>query len=227
MVWRRRWTPLGVAALFVAAALTACDSSQTAQFRGTTLSAANRAADFALTDQFGEQVSLSDHGGDVVVLTFLYTYCPDICPVVASHLTEVHEALSGDGAAGGGMDGVSIVAVSVDPERDTVERAHQYSSQYGMLDGWSYLIGEESVLKGVWADYFVSPAPRGDGLLEADPRNADGSSDTLFDQIVATYTVDHQAPVYLIDGEGRMRVVFTLPFSPEDVAADVRTLLDE
>jgi protein SCO1/2 len=202
--------------------LAACGESSPAELKGTVLNPPQRAAEFTLVDQFGEAVSLSKKRGEVVVLTFLYTYCPDICPVVASHLTDVHEQLTEDGDI---SDAFSIIVVSVDPERDTIEHAHEYSAQHGMLNDWAYLVGDQDELSRIWSDYFVSPAPRQGDELESDPLHQDGSIDSLLDQIGTAYTVDHQAPVYVIDREGMMRSLFTLPFSPEDIAADVLTLL--
>jgi protein SCO1/2 len=217
---------LGAVAIMAAVLVAACGGSSPAELRGTVLNPPQRAAEFTLVDQFGESVSLSQKRGEVVVLTFLYTYCPDICPVVASHLTEIHEQLSGDGDI---ADKFSIIAISVDPERDTVERAHEYSARYGMLKNWTYLVGvgNEGELAKIWAAYFVSAAPRQGDDPEPDPLllNQDGSIDSLLDRIAAAYTVDHQAPVYVIDRDGMMRSLFTLPFSPEDIAADVRVLL--
>ena len=51
--------------------------------------------------------------------------------------------------------------------------------------------------------------------------------DALRRDIASRYTVTHQAPVYLIDKRGRVRVLHTLPIDPSNVAADVRPLLAE
>jgi len=234
-MWRwRRWALLGFAAALAALVPAACGGSGTAgdsspeglsgEFRGTTLNPPQQASDFTFTDQFGDQVSLSEHRGSVVILTFLYTYCPDVCPVVAGHLTDVHKQLSLDQDDD---EAVFIIAVSVDPERDTVERAHEYSRQYGMLDEWSYLVGSEQELSQTWGSYYVSAAPLKADSLDADPlESVDGSADSLAEQITAAYTVNHQTPVYLIDRDGMIRTLFTLPFDPKDVVADVRTLLE-
>ncbi len=149
----------------------------------------------------------------MVVLTFLYTHCPDICPVVAGHLVSVRDRLSGEPGA---LDDVSMLVVSVDPERDGERRAREYSERYGMLSGWSYLVGDRETLERVWSDYYVSP-------LAA----SGGSVDSLADAVEAAYTVDHQAPVYLIDRVGMMRTAFLLPFDPNDVANRVLALLGE
>ena len=217
----RWWCLELLCALTVAASLAACEG-RAAEFRGNELTGGERAADFTLYDQFGSEVSLSERRGDVVVLTFLYTECPDICSVVAGHLADVRDELSGEP---GLMDRVSIIAVSVDPERDTIRRARAYSERYGLLDDWSFLVGERERLERVWADYYVSPLPVGEEHIDSDPISRDGSADSLYERISYAYTVDHQAPVYLIDRDGTLRVLFSLPFRPGDVAEDVRSLL--
>ena len=160
----------------------------------------------------------------MVVLTFLYTNCPDVCPIVTAQLREVGEILGTD-------DGeAQFVAVSVDPERDTVEAAREYLEKWGLSEGWQFLVGESAALEAVWKDYYVAPAvtkhdPLGSGQATptAEPR---GAIDTLSAEIARRYLVVHSTPVFLIDREGRRRVVFTPPLEPEDVAADIKRLLD-
>ena len=135
----RRWWPEVPCSLIVAALMAACGGG--ADSGATSLPAASVPPTSPSTTSSGSEVSLSERRGDVVVLTFLYTYCPDICPVVAGHLADLRDELSGEP---GLMDRVSILVVSVDPERDTVDRAREYSDWYGMLDGWSYLVGGAS-----------------------------------------------------------------------------------
>ena len=116
-----------------------------ATFSGTVIEDRREAPNFRLTDHFGNAATLDQYNeGKVVVLTFLYTYCPDICPIVAHHVKSVHETLGDDAGD------VSIVVVSVDPERDTVERAREYSEAWGMAANWAYLVGTEDELGPVW-----------------------------------------------------------------------------
>ena len=208
--------------------VTACSSPD--PFSGTVLEARSDAPNFELIDQFGQQGSLSDHQGDVVLLTFLYTDCPDICPVVANHVRDTNDLLE-DVA-----DEVSIVVVSVDPERDTIEAARAYSERWRMEDKWSYLVGNEEELRPIWTAYFIDPTPvehdaeggdsDTDGAASAETEDLTGV-DALYEGIELRYTVTHSAPVYLIDQEGALRVLFTLPMDPEDIAHDVRLLLAE
>ena len=181
------------------------------------------APDFQLRDQFGETLSLSGLGGKVVVLTFLYTYCPDVCPVTTETLRQAHQLL-GDAAAG-----VEIVAVTVDPERDTVDRVHEYSEQKGMLDRWRFLVGQREQVTAVWRDYWLDPLQKGGaGVLDHDTGQPaqDGGDLRGTTDSVESYLVDHTAPVFLIDAAGFRRVVFTsLSLDPEPLVHDIRLLL--
>ena len=219
---RRRWLGiLGLGASLLV--LAACSSSEA--FQGTELTAASPATPFELQNQFGQRVSLTDYKGEVVLLTFLYTSCPDVCPIVTSQLRDTH-AMLGDDASD-----VAFIAVSVDPERDSVEAARAYSERWDMANSWDFLVGDKEQLSPIWQAYYVDPSPdhrpAGNGVqsIEEDGQRHSGV-DTLVEDITSRYLVIHSAPVYLIDREGIMRVVFTLPFEPEAVAHDIRLLLD-
>ena len=220
-VWKRTPRRFPGPTLWVAvmllAAVAGCSSSEDA-LAGTVLTSSDPAPPFDLEDQFGRPVSLADHRDKVVVLTFLYTSCPDICPIVASHLKETYEALGGD------VDRVGFVVISVDPARDTVERALAYSEQWEMADRWSFLVGSEDQLAPVWKAYYIdpAPAPAEDGQ-DHQRDNGSGSVDALREQL---FTISHSAPVYLIDRDGLLRALFTPPLDLEAIAHDVRLLLD-
>jgi len=111
------------------------------------------APDFRLTDQFGKRVALSQFRGKPVVLTFLYTNCPDQCPLTAEKLHMTMQALGKD------AQNVAVIAISTDPKRDTVEAALKFSQAHTMQDYWHYLIGSRDVLSPVWASYNVSAKP--------------------------------------------------------------------
>ena len=195
-------------------------------FKGTVLSANNPAPDFSLTDQFGRTASLADFRGKVVLLTFLYTSCPDVCPVAANHLREARQALSDE--AGGGD--TAIVVVSVDPERDSVEAALAYSERWGMTEGWAYLTGGEDALRAVWDAYYIDPYLHGPGRDSAaasggHSRAGQASGGGASALAAQSGRIIHSAPIYLIDAEGAMRVAFTLPFETADLVNDARLLL--
>src|SRR5256886_13620205 len=133
--------------VFVAAVLlTACTSPTLA---GTELGATD-APDFTLTDGVsGRAVSLSSQRGQVIALTFLYTTCPDVCPLTATRFKAAQADLGGDASR------VTFVAVSVDPDRDTPKAVQDFSAAHGLASNWFYLVGGRAQLSPVWAAYGI------------------------------------------------------------------------
>src|SRR5579871_2278738 len=84
------------------------------------------APDFHLTDASGQLVSMDQMRGKAVALTFIYTSCPDVCPIITSNFKQAAELLGSDAAH------VSLMAITVDPETDTPGRIAQYSAAMGM-----------------------------------------------------------------------------------------------
>jgi len=163
---------------------------------------------FALTDQFGDQVALAGQRDKVVVLTFLYTNCPDVCPLTAAWLRQVHDQLGDDAAA------VTFLAVSVDPDGDTAEATTEFSERFGMLERWSFLTGTRAQLEPVWKAYYVGVLP-----------------DTEHDGVAHDPLVTHTAPIYVINQDGRRRVLHTTGGETDaivgEIVYDIQLLLDE
>ncbi|MFL5592568.1 MAG: SCO family protein [Ktedonobacteraceae bacterium] len=158
------------------------------------------APNFRLTDQFGRPVSLAQFKGKPVVLTFLYTHCPDQCPLTAEKLHAVMLSLGSDAQR------VGVVAVSTDPKRDTTAAALNFSQVHRMQNYWHYLLGTESELSPVWSSYSVYAAPT--------PTSTGGS-------------VAHTTAVYVIDKQGRERVFFGEDFTSGQLTKDLQILLKE
>jgi protein SCO1/2 len=158
------------------------------------------APDFTLTDQSGAALSLASLRGRPVVLTFLYTHCPDECPLTAEKLHSAVVAL-GDRASQ-----IAWLAVSVDPVGDTPADAKAFVGQHH-LDGFMrYLLGSETSLHPVWDAYHIAVAPSGDATSQVG-------------------TVSHVVGVYVIDGQGHERTLYDNTFSPAYVVAELRGLL--
>ena len=191
------------------ALMVAMACSGEATFQGRELDSPDIAPPFQLQDQFSNPVSLSDFAGKVVVLSFLYTYCPDICPITTETLRRTYELLGNE------VSDVQFLAISVDPPRDTVERAYEYSQERGMLDRWHYLVGTEEQLAPIWRNYWLDPSS---GHQNGDEgSHSDGSQK----EENGGYLVNHGAPVLLIDRDGFRRVLFT------EVSLDYQTLVHD
>ena len=202
-------------AALLAPILIACSGPGLEPFQGTEITSPGVAQPFELENQFGRRVGLSDYRGQVVVLTFLYTNCPDVCPLTTSLLRDTYDLLGED------SEEVALMAVSVDPERDSVETAYRISERWEMLDKWDFLVGDRDTLSEIWGAYYLDPA-----VSAQDGGHAErGAAGDLKGDVSTSYLVVHSAPVYLIDREGMTRSLFTLPFEPEALAHDVRLLL--
>jgi len=123
-------------------------SGPSTTLQGTELDS-TAAPDFTLTDQNGKTIELSQLHGKAVVLTFLYTHCPDVCPLIASKLHIVQRQLGKTSAQ------VMLVAVSIDPAGDTQASVQQFSQEHQLVNNWHYLLGTKEVLEPVWNAYSV------------------------------------------------------------------------
>jgi protein SCO1 len=165
------------------------------RFEGARLSSPRQTGDFALHDQRGELIRFSSQRGKVLLVTFLYTSCPDVCPLIADNLNSSLRALGAEEGE------VRVLAVSVDPKGDTPAAVRAYSRRHRLLPEFHYLIGTRRELERVWTEYGVMAVAR-------DPE-----------------LVDHSAYTLLVDREGRGRVVFDAAARPREIAHDVRLLL--
>jgi cytochrome oxidase Cu insertion factor (SCO1/SenC/PrrC family) len=209
------------------------------------------ARDFRLRDQDGRWTTLAAARGDVVVLTFLYSSCRDLCPAQAS---EIAQAVTEVG------DGVQVYGVSVDPVGDTPERVRRWLEAHGLYGGpVRFLIGTRRELAPVWAAYGIVPigatpeeaaaaAVSAERMRAREPqagvytppkRSASEAAHEPYPDAndfryrgrsrhTAGLDFEHSAYVMLIDrrGEQRLGIPFEL-LDPESLARDLRVLKRE
>jgi len=96
--------------------------------------------DLPLLTQDGKEVHFYTDmlQGKVVLISFIYTNCTEICPILMPNLVRIQELL-GDRS---GRD-VSLISISVDPEDDTPEELKEYGKKYGAKPGWTFLTGKK------------------------------------------------------------------------------------
>lgn len=99
--------------------------------------AIDRAApDFSLRNADDKTVKLSDFQDKIVVLNFVYTSCPDICPLHAEKIAEVQGLINSTPM----RDLVQFITVTTDPKNDTVEALKSYGPTHGLEpSNWSFL----------------------------------------------------------------------------------------
>ena len=98
-------------------------SAHTYAYSGTPV-APRSAPPLALTDDAGGNFDLSRHRGDLVLVYFGYTYCPDVCPMTLSMMAAALTRLGSDGRR------VQMVFVTLDPRRDTASALREYLANF-------------------------------------------------------------------------------------------------
>lgn len=197
--------------------LAACGGSP--QLTGTEMGG-DPAPDFTLTDHRGQTVSLSQLQGKAVALTFIYTHCPDICPLITQHLRQAYEQLPADK-----QERVALVAITVDPARDTPEVLQTYSERHGLGDNpaWFALTGDPETLEPVWASYYIDPG----AIMSEDHSNHgvdDGHRDHGTPAAHDNQQFAHTDAIFLIDREGQWQVLLRSETPPKEIADNLKIL---
>jgi protein SCO1 len=165
-------------------------------FFGTLALPVKQAPALQLRNYLGQPVNIDRYRGKAVLVTFLYTNCPDVCPLITANL---HNALTQLGAR---ASRVQVIAVSVDPRGDTSHAVARFLAEHQMVGRMQYLIGSSAALARTWKAWSV-----GSEREVGQP------------QLVA-----HSALVYGIDASGRLRTVYPSSFEPHQIVHDVPLL---
>lgn len=166
------------------------------------LAVINPAPDFTLANLKGEKVSLKKLEGKIKIINFIYTSCPDACPIVTGRLSKLQEILREEGLLG---EKIEMISISLDPERDTPEQLEKYAEGFkAETNSWVFLRGTEKETKKVLSDYDIWTKRLEDG------------------------TIDHVMRVYLVDSKDRIREIYNLAFlQPELVVRHIEMILVE
>jgi protein SCO1/2 len=154
---------------------------------------------FRLADARGGRLDSRSLRGRPYLLTFLFTDCRDVCPLIGREIGEALRLLGPRAAE------VAAVAVTVDPEGDTPRVVRAWLRKHSLPANFHYLVGSRRRLEPVWRAYFAAPQPPG------------------------TEESRHTASIWVIDARGRLRAKFSggIPVSPADIAHDLRLLVRE
>lgn len=155
---------------------------------------------FALQDQLGRPVDRESLAGQVVVLDFIFTRCPDVCPVLSRKMADLREELPPEPLLG---KPITFVSLSVDPDHDTPEVLAEYGQRYGADPAsWRFLTGDRQTVMAI-----------ADGLIQGLTLGPEGRPAEVND-------ITHGERFVLIDSEGSMRGAFVT--DPEGLAAVAR-----
>ena len=152
---------------------------------------------------------LFDHEGDVVgperligspsMVFFGFTYCPDVCPTTLSDISGWLDDLGEE------VEGMNVVFITVDPERDTIEAMAEYVSYFHpAIRGWTGPDEEIArAARGFRARYERVPMEDGD------------------------YTMNHTASVFLFDAQGQFTTMIDYHEPREYAVPKIRRALNE
>jgi protein SCO1/2 len=162
-----------------------------------TLSPATAAPPLRLRNYLGQPVDIAKYGGKPALVTFIYTHCPDVCPLITSNLRVAQNLLGADGPAK-----AQVIAVSVDSKGDDRRTVTAFLKAHEMTGRMQYLIGSTRELARVWRAWGVGS--------ERDAKNPD--------------LVEHSGVIYGITASGKRATLYSARFKPADVAHDVSLL---
>lgn len=154
------------------------------------------APELKLDNYLGEPVDLAEYKGQAVLVTFIYDHCPDVCPLIVSHLKTAQAEL-GDKAKD-----MQIVAVSTDPRGDTPKTVANFLGEHAMTGKMQYLIGSRPELEKVWTHWNIVAKP-----AKANPD-----------------LVEHSALIYGIAADGKITTLYPANFDPSQIVHDVPLL---
>jgi len=153
--------------------------------------------DFSLASTRAGITRLSDFRGELVLLNFGYSGCPDVCPTVLARMRDLLAALPDD------ANRINPVFVTLDPIRDSVDRLTPYVGYFGeSFVGMTGNAAEIDQAASAYKVYYASDDPDGEGIT-------------------------HSSHIYLLDPTGRVRATFGPNITVADMFSSVRRLLKE
>ncbi|WP_417529572.1 SCO family protein [Marinobacter lipolyticus] len=156
---------------------------------------------FELTGTSGETVTASDLDGQIRLLFFGFTSCPDVCPTTLQKLSQAIKAMPPEL-----QSQTQTLFVSVDPQRDTPERLARYVDFFDKrIVG---LTGNEPELRELAKRYRTT--------FGYDEPDADGN-----------YAVSHSSAVYVFDRDGKARLLLRPDLSTDEIRQDLIALARE
>lgn len=195
----RRQLLIGVLALPLALSSFSVFASSDLEFEGNDITGNKLGTELNMIDTSGQERTLADYKGKVLMIFFGYTQCPDVCPTAMAQAAQAMEIL-GDKAKD-----VRVIMISVDPDRDTPAVLQSYVQAFD--DDFIGLTGTQKQLektaRSFKAFYAREPGPT--------PEH---------------YAMNHTSAFYLMDKNGEARALLGPTLTPEEMVHDIELLLD-
>jgi protein SCO1/2 len=188
----------GLALGILALCLSACQK-QAPDWKLTDVSGHMPDLQFSLTSDSGAPITEAALKGDITLVFFGYTHCPDVCPETMARLSQVMQQL------GPKAEHVRIAFISVDPHRDTPAILHAYVRAFDPQHALG-MTGSDAAIADLARRYRVA--------YELGKPGPDGN-----------YEVDHSAAIYIFDGQSHIRLMATDNDSADVLVHDLRLLV--
>ena len=167
---------------------------------GSVISPPRELADFTLPSSDGTAYTLSEHAGKIQLVYFGYMTCPDVCPATLADILRAYRDV------GEPADEVEVLFVTIDPERDTLERLEAYTSAFH-----EDFIGLRSTSETQLNDLMKSFG------VVAERREVDS---------VLEYLMDHSATVFMVSPDGRLLAQYPFGVPHTEIAHDLKVMMD-
>jgi protein SCO1/2 len=158
------------------------------------------APSFTLTDQNGKPFHFKPASGKLALVNFIYTTCPDVCPLFSAKLAAIQRTLAGEQ-----NENYLLLSITTDPARDAAAKMKEYAEVFKPdFRRWHFLTGSSKDLAQVWKDFGVRVQDLGNGQIQ------------------------HTNLTTLIDGQGLRRVdYYGDKWLEKEVLKDLRRLAGE
>jgi len=172
-------------------------ASPTMELKAGVLSPVMAAPEFKLSGSDGSPLDLARFRGKVVLLAFGFSNCGEVCPVTLATLAGARRKLGAD------ANGVQVVYITVDPERDTMPQMKKFMAAF-----------DPTFIGGSGTRAQIDAAQKSYGISSKKLMNPDGS-----------YTIGHSSSIYMIDRAGGLRAVMPYGHPVDDFVHDLKILL--
>lgn len=164
--------------------------------------------EYLLKNQLNAEINFpSDYEGKMMLVGYVYTHCPDICPLITYNMRDIQDEFHED-------DNLLLVSISFDPDRDTPDILYEYASNFNLnQQNWQLLTGDKTVVENLLSRLKI-------GTVKTPTRFTESGTPIYF--------IDHTDRVTLIDDQGRVRRHYSgSELNKDEVIKDIEKLLNE
>ena len=163
-------------------------------------------ASFELVNQDSVRVTFpEDFRGQYVVMGFVYTNCPDICPLITQNLIKIQKDL-------GYPSNVQFLGVSFDPLRDTPDVLHRYKEVFKVDENVNFLTGEPKIVQS---------------FMDSVRVRTQESMRTTTDSGKEIYFLNHSDKIMVMNPKGEIIIEYggSMPSIPSLIVQDLQSLI--